>query len=167
MEIPSGDKIPWGSATVHLTDSHILGHGLHPGDYFEFTMQRLSPAGSLGVELFDSDQLRQGSGISRGPSSLESWTGKTWTPISIDSVGHFTKFNWSQPHTVGVHFTSADGNFATFAYYVDGQYAGSWIIRTKNRSLDRLGFYCQSDHSDSRFMYSALRIYGNLGESGK
>lgn len=153
MTIPSGDKIPWGSATLKLPDA------MHPGDYFEFTLQRFSPAGSLGVELFDSDQLRQGAATAPGSSSLEAWNGVTWVPISVDASGDFTQFDWNHPHVLGVHFTSADGHFATFAYYLDGNYIASWIIRTGNKSLNKIGFYSQSERDHAKFEFSHLQVF--------
>jgi YD repeat-containing protein len=144
---------------LDLKNAGTLGHGLQVGDYFEFTMQRLSSAGALGVELFDSDQMRQGSGDGAGNSSLQAWNQVGCVPISIDASGRFTQFDWNEPHRLGVHFTSADGHFDTFAYYLDGQYIASWISRTNNTSLDKIGVFCQSRREGCRFSFSDLKVF--------
>lgn len=159
MTIPSGKDIPWGSATLDLTNSAILGRALQPGDYFEFTLQRVSTAGMLGVEIFNSDQFRQGSGKLPGASPMQAWNHITWVPISFDSTGKPKTFDWNKPHTIGVHFTSADGHFATFAYYIDGEYAASWMFRVGNRELKTITVYTQSDQDNSRAEFSDLRIF--------
>src|SRR5215469_4153612 len=108
FEIPSGKDIPWGSATLDLKNPSILGHGLRPGDYFEIALRRVSHEGSLGVELFDSDQLRVGSDIGRGRSALMAWNGITWVPIAFDKYGSPLHFEWNALHTIGVRFDYAD-----------------------------------------------------------
>jgi hypothetical protein len=115
FEIPSGHDIPWGSATLDLANPSILGHGLHPGDYFEVTLRRTSEEGGLGVELFDSDQLRVGSDLVSGPSALMAWNGITWVPIAFDKQGAPLKFDWYARHAIGVRFDSADGHHADFS----------------------------------------------------
>ncbi len=77
FEIPDGHDIPWVSTTLDLNNSAILGHGLEPGDYFEATVRHLSREGDLGIELFDSDQLRVGGDLTPGPSPLKAWNGVT------------------------------------------------------------------------------------------
>src|SRR5208282_3674406 len=81
--------------------------------------------GGLGIEVFDSDQLRVGGDLRPGASALQSWNGTTWVAISFDDHGQPVAFDWNKPHIVGVRFDSADGRRATFSYYLDGQYAGS------------------------------------------
>lgn len=157
--VPDGKDIPWGSATLDLDNSAILGHGLKPGDYFEFTLHRLSEQGGLGVELFDSDQLRVGSDLNNGGSGLKAWNGTTWVPIAFDDHGRPVTFNWTRPHTLGVRFDSADGYRTTFSYYLDGNYAGSWLIATRNKTLDKIGVYVQSRTAGASFEFSALRVY--------
>jgi len=159
LEIPDGKDIPWGSATLDLDNPAILGHGLHVGDYFEVTMRRLSDQGSLGVELFDSDQLRVGGDLTPGPSSLKSWNSTTWVPISFDDHDKAVTFDWNQPHVLGVRFDDADGTRATFSYYIDGAYAGSWPISTANKTLDKMGIYVQSKTPAATFEFSHLNIY--------
>jgi len=159
FEIPSGHDIPWGSATLDLKNPSILGHGLHPGDYFEVTLRRLSDAGSLGVELFDSDQLRVGSDIVRGPSALMAWNGTTWVPIAFDKHGSPLQFDWNTRHTIGVRFNSADGHHANFSYYLDGQYVGSWPVNRPEIVLDKIGIYTQSKTSNAKFEFSDMKVY--------
>lgn len=162
FEVPDGHDIPWGSATLDLTDRAILGHGLIVGDYFEVTVDRLSQEGGLGIELFDSDQLRVGSDLMRGASTLQSWNGTTWVPIAFDGHGHTVKFNWNTPHTIGVRFDSADGHHATFSYYVDGVYAGSWLIATIETRLNKIGVYVQSRTAGATFEFDDFRVYTRL-----
>ena len=102
FEIPDGRDIPWGSATLDLANPAILGHGLKVGDYFEFIMRRLSDQGGLGVELFDSVQLRVGSDLKSGSSQLQAWNGTTWVPVAFDDDGRTVGFNWNAAHTLGV-----------------------------------------------------------------
>jgi hypothetical protein len=160
FDIPEGNQIPWGSATLDLTNPAILGRGLNVGEYFEFTLRRLSDWGMLGVELFDSDQLRQGSGEKGGPSPLQVWDGRTWIPFSIDDKGNSVDFDWSKPHVLGVRMDSANGYFDSFSYYIDGHYAGSWLIKTGNKTLNRLGVYAQSGTSAAAFVFDDLKVYG-------
>jgi hypothetical protein len=158
--IASGKDIPWGSVTLDLTNKSILGRPLNVGEYFEFTQKRDSDQGALGVELFSSDQLRQGARETSGPSPMQAWNHKTWIPFSIDSNGNSLPFDWNKPHTIGVQMTSADGSFATFSYYVDGNYAGSWLIKTGNKTLAKIGVYGQSRTDNAAFEFSHLKVYG-------
>jgi hypothetical protein len=159
FEIPSGHDIPWGSATLDLENSSILGHGLHPGDYFEVTLRRVSQEGGLGIELFDSDQLRVGSDLNRGASALMAWNGTTWVPIAFDPQGAPLKFNWNARHTIGVRFDSTDGHHAHFSYYLDGRYAGSWVVIRPETVLNKIGVYTQSKTSNARFEFDDLKVY--------
>jgi len=159
FEIPDGKDIPWGSATLDLNNAAVLGHGLRPGDFFEVTVQRLSAEGDLGVELFDSDQLRVGGDLTPGPSPLKAWNGTTWVPISFDDLGKPLSFDWNRPHALGVRFDSADGHRATFSYYLDGRYAGSWLVNTANRTLDKIGVYAQSRTADAVMQFDSLKVY--------
>lgn len=159
FEIPEGRDIPWGSATLDLKDPAILGRGLQPGDYFEVTLRRLSAEGSLGVELFDSDQLRVGGDLTPGASPLKAWNGITWVPISLDDHGQPIAFDWNQTHVLGVRFDSADGYRTTFSYYVDGQYAGAWLINTGNKTLEKIGVYAQSKTPQAVVEFDALKVY--------
>lgn len=159
MDVPNGRDIPWGSATLDLDDPNVLGRALGLGDYFEVTLQRLSDQGGLGVELFDSDQLRVGSDLKRGPSDLKAWNGTTWVPVAFDDFGHPLAFDWNSPHRIGVRFDTADGYRTTFSYYIDDEYAGAWLIATGNRTLPRIGVYVQSRTSNAAFEFSHLRIY--------
>jgi hypothetical protein len=159
FEIPSGHDIPWGSATLDLENPSILGHGLRPGDYFEVTLCRASQEGGLGVELFDSDQLRVGSDLTRGASALMAWNGTTWVPIAFDKHGTPLKFNWNARHTIGVRFDSTDGHQAHFSYYLDGRYVGSWIVNRPETVLSKIGVYTQSKTSNARFEFDDLKVY--------
>lgn len=164
FEIPDGHDIPWGSATLDLTDPAVLGHGLQPGDYFEIGMRRLSREGSLGVELFDSDQLRVGGDLTPGVSPLKGWNGITWALVSFDAHGEPVAFNWNKAHILGVRFDSADGYHAIFSYFVDGHYAGSWVIHTTNKTLDKIGVYAQSKTPNAAVEFDGLKVYSKHGE---
>lgn len=159
FEIPDGHDIPWGSATLNLDDRGIVGRGLMAGDYFEISLQRLSGQGSLGVELFDSDQLRVGCGEHGGPVEMQAWNGTTWVPVAFNDHGQSLKFDWNKLHTLGVRFDSADGHQATFSYFLDGHYAGSWLVATTNSTLDKIGVYAQSRTGGARFEFSGLKVY--------
>jgi hypothetical protein len=159
FEIPSGHDIPWGSATLDLENPSILGHGLRPGDYFEVTLRRASQEGGLGVELFDSDQLRVGSDLVPGASALMAWNGITWVPIAFDKHGAPLKFNWNGRHVIGVRFDSTDCHHAQFSYYVDGRYAGSWTVNRPEIVLRKIGVYTQSKTSNARFEFDDLKVY--------
>ncbi len=165
LDIPSGHDIPWGSATLNLANPAILGRGLRAGDYFEITLRRLSDEGGLGVELFDSDQLRVGSDLTSGPSGLLAWNGTTWVPIAFDDHGRPVTFDWNMPHILGVHFDSADGRRATFSYYLDGNYAGSWVVAKGNKTLDKIGIYVQSKTDDARFEFQDLKVYARPAQN--
>jgi hypothetical protein len=161
FEILDGRDIPWGSATLDLANPAILGHGLKVGDYFEFIMRRLSDQGGLGVELFDSDQLRVGSDLKSGSSQLQAWNGSTWVPVAFDDDGRTVGFDWNAAHTLGVRFDSADGHHTTFSYYVDGHYAGSWLIATPKQVLDKIGMYVQSKTANASFEFQTLRVFSH------
>ena len=169
FEIPDGkdipwDSAPWGSASLDLADPTILGHGLQPGDYFEIRLRRLSQQGMMGVELFDSDQLRVGGDLTPGASPLQAWNGKTWVPVSFDVHGQPVAFDWNKTHTLGVRFDSADGSQATFSYYVDGHYAGQWIVKTANKVLDKIGVYAQSKTPEAMVEFGDLKVYETGGQ---
>lgn len=164
FEIPDGKDVawnsaPWGSATLDLSDNAILGHGLQPGDYFEIKMHRMSKEGMMGVELFDSDQLRVGGDLRADPSPLQAWNGTTWVAVSLDEHGQPVAFNWNKTHMLGVRFDSADGDHATFSYYLDGHYAGTWIIKTTNTVLDKIGVYAQSKTPNAVVEFDDLKVY--------
>ncbi len=159
LEIPKGQDIPWGSATLDLASPGILGHGLRVGDYFEIGLRRLSEQGGLGIELYDSDQLRVGSDLNKGQTALKSWNGTTWVPVAYDERGQPLVFDWNSPHTLGVRFDSADGQRTTFSYYYDGHYAGSWLIASGSKVLNRIGIYAQSRTDGSVFEFEHLRIF--------
>jgi hypothetical protein len=161
FEIPSGHDIPWGSATLDLKHNAISGRGLKVGDYFEITMRRLSAEGSLGIELFDSDQLRVGSGEKAGSSEMRAWNGITWVPVAFDDHGKPLDFDWNTSHTLGVRFDSADGHHTTFSYYLDGNYAGSWLIATTNETLNKIGLYAQSRTDGSAFEFDDLKVFAS------
>lgn len=163
FEIPSGHDIPWGSATLDLKDPSILGHGLQPGDYFEVTLRRLSAEGGLGVELFDSDQLRVGSDLYRGASPLMAWNGVTWVPIAFDKQGSPLKFDWNLRQTIGVRFDSTDGHQANFSYYLDGRYVGSWAVKRPEITLDKIGVYTQTKTPHAKFEFGDLKVYLHHG----
>lgn len=165
FEIPDGkdipwDSAPWGSATLDLAHPAILGHGLQPGDYFEIKLRRLSREGMMGVELFDSDQLRVGGDLTPGVSPLQAWNSATWVPVSLDAHGAPVAFDWNKTHTLGVLFDSADGEHATFSYYVDDDYAGTWVIHTANKTLDKIGVYAQSKTPGAAVEFDDLKVYG-------
>jgi hypothetical protein len=164
FEIPNGHDIPWnsapwGSASLDLANPAILGHGLHPGDYFEIRLRRLSQEGMMGVELFDSDQLRVGGDLTPGVSPLQGWNGITWMPVSFDAHGKPVAFNWNKAHTLGVLFDSANGPHAIFSYYVDGHYAGTWLIHANNKVLDKIGVYAQSKTPGAIVEFDDLKVY--------
>jgi len=157
FDIPDGHAIPWGSATLDLKNHNVPG--LVVGDYFEVTLRRLSEQGGLGVELFDSDQLRVGSDQQSGASQMQAWNGITWVPVAFDDHGQPVKIDWNATHTLGVRFDSADGHHTTFSYYLDGSYAGSWLIATTNRTLDKIGVYAQSRTGGAVFEFDDLKVY--------
>jgi len=159
FEIPDGHDIPWGSATLDLANPAVLSHGLQPGDYFEIKLRRLSREGLLGVELFDSDQLRVGGDLTPGTSPLKAWNGTTWLPVSFDEHGQPAAFDWNKAHTIGVRFDSADGQHAAFDYYLDGRYAGAWTVHTANKTLDKIGVYAQSKTPRAEFQFDDLKVY--------
>jgi hypothetical protein len=161
FDIPDGRDIPWGSATLDLGNPAILGHGLKVGDYFEVTLRRISDLGGLGLELFDSDQLRVGSDLTPGASPLLAWNGTTWVPVAYDDHGQPVACDWNTTHTVGVRFDSADGQRTTFSYYLDGRYAGSWLINTGNRTLDKIGVYAQSKTAGAAFEFNELKVFAS------
>lgn len=68
-------------------------------------------------------------------------------------------FDWNTAHTLGVRFDSADGYRTTFSYYLDGQYARSWLINTANKTLDKIGFYAQSKTADAIMEFDDLKVY--------
>jgi len=159
FEIPDGHDIPWGSATLDLKNRAILDRGLRVGDYFELALRRVSAEGGLGVELFDSDQLRLGGDLQGGASALAAWNGATWVPAALDEHGSPVKFDWNAGHVLGVRFDTADGHQAGFSYFLDGHYAGSWLIANTNRTLDRIGVYAQSKTSGATFEFDALKVF--------
>jgi hypothetical protein len=159
MEIPDGSKIPWGSATLDLKNPAALGRGLNVGEYYEFTIARKSEQCSAGVELFGSDQLRQGAGMADS-TPLMVWNSITWIPVSIDDQGQSISYDWSQPHTIGVRFDSADGHFTSFSYYIDGNYAGSWLAKTGNKTMNTIGLFAQSRFDSSSVEFSNLALFG-------
>jgi hypothetical protein len=61
---------------------------------------------------------------------------------------------------MGVRFDSADGHFATFSYYIDGNYAGSWLVTTGNKTLNNIGLFAQSETSNSSAEFGSLTVFG-------
>ena len=111
------------------------------------------------MELFDSDQLRVGGDPKAGSSTLQAWNGTTWVPVAFGAHGQPVKFDWNISHTLGVRFDSADGHHTTFGYYLDGHYAGSWLIATANKTLDKIGVYVQSRTAGAAYEFDDLKVY--------
>jgi len=65
-----------------------------------------------------------------------------------------------------VRFDSADGHHAAFSYFIDGHYAGSWLISTANKTLDKIGVYVQSKTSGAAFEFDELKVYGQPHPNG-
>jgi len=105
--------------------------------------------------------LRVGSDIGPGSSPLLAWNSTTWVPISFAESGQPVAFDWTAPHTLGVRFDFADGHRTTFSYYLDGHYAGSWLINTANQALDKIGFFGQSKTGGAVFEFSNLKVFAH------
>ena len=160
MEIPDASKIPWGSATLDLKNPAVLGHPLDIGAYYEFTVARKSDRGMAGTELFGSDQLRQGMGHPAS-SPMMVWNGITWIPFSLDNQGEVVNYDWTQPHTIGVRFDTADGHFAQLQLLYRRhlrRFAGSSRLAIK--TLSTIGLYSQSETNNSSIEFSDLKIFG-------
>jgi len=99
--------------------------------------------------------------ISPGSSPLLAWNSTTWVPISFSQTGQPVAFDWNTLHTLGVRFDSADGHRTTFSYYLDGQYAGSWLINTPNESLDKIGVFAQSKTGGAALEFSHLKVFAH------
>ncbi len=81
-------------------------------------------------------------------------------PLSFDDKRAIEKFDWTKEHRLGVRLDSADGHFATYSYFVDDQYAGSWLIKVGHKTLDKFGVFAQTRTNGSTMEFTNLKIYG-------
>lgn len=151
---PTKSGAAHGTATLDIPA--VAGRSLHPGDYIQLTLQRQQGAGTVGVWLFG---LNHGSGSAAGEQPLEVESNHAWTPVSFALDGSHPAYDWSQPHTLGLRLDTADGTFATVSFYLDGKYAGSWIYRTEEKELNRIGLFAQSATENAAFQFEDVRIY--------
>ncbi|HSV16147.1 MAG TPA: hypothetical protein VLI90_17935, partial [Tepidisphaeraceae bacterium] len=164
MSTVNGSATPTGQATLNLVSA--LGRGLNPGEYVQFTLNRQQDAGIVGFSAFG---LNHGSGIGAGNQPLNVFssginsTGGTWHYISFNPTGTTaapsTTYSWNTADTLGLKLLSADGNFATIAYYVNGSYSGSWLYPTTAKTLDSFSLFAQSNTTGNGFGFNNLSIY--------
>jgi hypothetical protein len=145
---------PYGLATLNIPS--IAGKGLSIGDYLQFTLRRASDAGIVGVGAFD---VHQGSSAGTAASPLNAFSHSGWTPLSFAAGGTIRTYDWDVTHTLGLRLDSADGNFATISYYIDGSYSGSWLYPTADRTLDSVSLFAQSNVLNSSFEFGNLQTY--------
>ena len=145
---------PHGLATLNIPS--VVGKGLSPGDYLQFTLRRESDAGIIGVAAFG---LTHGSGAGPSPSPLNVFSDNTWTPLSFAAGGAVHTYDWNATHTLGLRLDSADGTFATISYYLDGSYGGSWLYPTTSTTLDDISLLAQSNVLNSAFEFGNVQTY--------
>jgi autotransporter-associated beta strand protein len=156
---------PVGQATLNLNS--ILGRGLKPGEYLQFTLNRQNDAGIIGLSAFG---LNHGSGTAAGNQPLNVFSQGGWKYISFNPTGTTASpslsYNWDAANTsLGLRLDSADGNFATLSYYINGVYGGSWLYPTTSKTLDTFSLFAQSNTANAGFGFNNLAIYttnGNL-----
>ena len=148
---------PFGLATLHV-DS-LIGRGLKPGEYLEFSLRRQNDAGIVGAEAFN---LHHGSAIGAGTSSpLQIWPISSWVPFSTGANGSTASYNFDTTHTLGLRLDSADGSFASISYYIDGDYSGSWLYKTTQTTLTSFSLFAQDNIANAGFEFDNLHVYAN------
>jgi hypothetical protein len=159
MTTVNAANTPVGQATLNI-DS-VLGRGLEVGEYLQFTLNRQNNAGIIGLSAFG---VNHGSAIAAGNQPLDVYpnvTGYGWTPMSYNGSNNTNPaYNWNSPSTtLGLRLTSANGDYATISYYVNGTYSGSWLYPTTATSLDSFSLFSQSSTANAEFAFSNLAIY--------
>jgi hypothetical protein len=148
---------PYAEATLNV--NNVIGRGLKPGEYLEFTMRRENDAGIVGVGAFG---LHHGSAIGAGTSSpLQIWPISSWVPFSTGANGATTNYNFDITHTLGLRLDTADGNFATVSYYLDGAYSGSWIYKTPATTLTSFSLFAQDNIANAGFEFDNLNVFAS------
>jgi hypothetical protein len=154
----TGSGNVWGRAILDLTDPNALGFGLRPGEFLEFDLRRAQSGGNIGW-------WRPGGGNSRvDPSGLQIWAdrfgtdqGSTWNTLSPAGVS----FDPDQWLTLGIRLDYADGAHQVVSYYVDGDYAGSWLYPTSATSLDQVALFAQDSASGRSFLFDNVRVWAS------
>jgi len=153
----------WESARAKLDLTQALGRGLLPGEYVEVTTRREQNNGRTGFEFFGEQIRGQASG---GNQPLSAYLSANQTFGGDQGVMDIAispaSFNWNAFRTLGMRLDYADGDFAVASFYVDGQYATSWLFDTPATALDVLGLFGQANGSVSALQtltFDNLSVY--------
>jgi len=154
----------WDSAYANLNLTQMLnGRGLLPGEYVEVTTRREQNNGRTGYSLF-GEQIRCQSLSGNQPLSVYLSANQTFggdqgtADIGISPAS----FNWNAFRTLGMRLDYADGDFAVASFYVDGQYATSYLFDTLATSLNVFGLFGQANGNVSALQtltFDDLRVY--------
>jgi len=163
VSLPGGGVSPWVRADLDLTDPSILGRGLEVGEYVEFQFQRSQQWGltglrtSLGNSMAMGDNSASNMPLRTYEDLFGSDQGSTWTRVSARS-----DFDPDGLMTLGVLLDYADGQMAITHYYVDDNYAGSWLHDTTDLTLNTFSFFAQSNQALNVFRFDNLAIYSTI-----
>lgn len=167
MSTVSGSSTPIGQATLNLQS--LLGRGLNPGEYVQFTMNRANDSGIIGVSAFG---LNHGSAISSGNSPMQVDSVEGWEPFTLNpditsnpsaSNSPYSywcySYNWDTTSTLGLRLDEATGTSATVSYYLNGTYAGSWEYQTSATTLNAISLFAQSNTTGAAFDFNNVLVY--------
>jgi hypothetical protein len=122
-------------------------------------MRRENDTGIIGIGAFG---LHHGSAIGAGTNSpLQIWPINGWVPFSTGGNGATTNYNFDITHTMGLRLDSADGNFASVSYYLDGAYSGSWLYKTTATTLTSFSLFAQDSVANAGFEFDNLNVFAS------
>lgn len=171
MSTVNGASTPIGQATLNLQS--LLGRGLNPGEYVQFTLNRANDTGIIGVSAFG---MNHGSAITSGNSPMQVYSVEGWEPFTENPnatsnpsqknspyAAWCFSYNWDSASTLGVRLDSATGTSATVSYYINGTYAGSWEYQTSETSLSDISLFAQSSSTGAAFNFNNVLVYTGNG----
>ncbi|HOD80422.1 MAG TPA: PEP-CTERM sorting domain-containing protein [Phycisphaerae bacterium] len=165
LSVADASGTPWARYTLDLGDFVDFGGGLGVGDYLQIDLKREQASGYIGVwtDLMNSNVRL--SGAASGPLGI--WgdrfgtdQGSTWNTISPAGVS----FDISDWVTLGMRLDYADGEIAVMSYYIDDEYAGSWLFDTDMTRFTQFALFGQTDQNNSGFLFDNLEIYAQTPE---
>jgi hypothetical protein len=161
VELKAASAPGWDAcwATLDLTNPAILGRGLQVGEYVEIKVRADAAAtdASVGVAILGYPLFRCSP---RTAAKLRTWvtTFGTDNPDGWNDMGPGA-FDVSSYRTLGQRLDYADGSFAIVSYFIDGNYAASWLHNTTATTLNTFVLRANSGTANDTFRFDDLAVY--------
>jgi hypothetical protein len=159
IEIATSDgSNPWGAAYLDLTHSSVLGRGLAVGEYLEVYLKRNQDYGGIGTKTPGTTYFSQDAGNSaplrHHQDRFGSDQGSAWCVVSPAG------YNTNAGVTLGYLLGYASGSFMIVHFYVNDNYAGTWLYNTGATNLGSFSLAAQTGTVGHSFTFDNLTVYG-------